>query len=83
MATIQICDICGSSDRVKTERFVVGRERDASGNGYDSVEEEFDLCIEHRRMVYRYHYIKTTGDMCAKYAYNQDISNFIKGKIPK
>ena len=44
MALIHICDICKSSDSVKTHRFTIGRQPDLSGNGYNDNQEIFDLC---------------------------------------
>jgi len=50
MATIEICDICGSRDGVKRQWFCDGRESDAAGSMED-VGETFDLCSEHQCQV--------------------------------
>jgi len=50
MATIEICDICGSSKDVKRIYYCYGRETDGAGSMSD-VGDTFDLCPKHQIQV--------------------------------
>lgn len=47
----KLCDVCGGKVHVASIFAATGREQDASGNGYDTVGEYFDLCPLHMRLA--------------------------------
>lgn len=50
MATIKICDVCGTRQDVQTKHYWVNRKMDAAGS-MDDEYESFDLCAKHRELV--------------------------------
>ena len=51
MATINVCDICGSKENISRIYFIYDRTMDASGSRSDDYE-IFDLCEKHQLHIY-------------------------------
>jgi hypothetical protein len=76
MATIKICDICGSNENVNTRKYITGQTY--NGVDYDNNSEYYDLCVicENKVLQSIVNYMfKTMND---KYEINKNTINFIK-----
>lgn len=49
MATIQVCDICGSRENVRTVYYPTGHQSD--GHQMEDINEVFDFCLMHRHAI--------------------------------
>ena len=50
MATIEVCDICGSRDGVVRHFYAIDRRNDGAGSMED-VGEVYDLCVKHQIVI--------------------------------
>ena len=50
MATIEVCDICGTRDNVNRRHYAYDRQADGAG-GREDINELFDLCETHELIV--------------------------------
>jgi hypothetical protein len=75
MATIIVCDMCGSKDNVKRRSYYYDRKMDAAGS-MENVCETYDLCEHCELLVYKETYNKFDGK-CLMEA-NKDLISTIK-----
>lgn len=88
MATINICDICGTRNNVNRRQYPYDRRIDGAGS-MDTEYEIYDLCQTHELIVLKLA-IKASlkldirsGNVCAEYFFNQLIITEIKKMISK
>lgn len=81
MATIEVCDICGSRDGVLRHFYSTDRQTDGAGSMED-VGDTYDLCIKHQADILEAT-ITTIKQVhkIPKYTVNQYSVNAIKARI--
>ena len=78
MATIQICDICKSSEIVSTQYYVIGSQTDLAGGASEDDYETYDLCQECELKVLRIYVYKGAINRKERMTYGIPIIEIIK-----
>jgi hypothetical protein len=77
MATIKVCDVCGSSEDVNTREYVIGQTYNSID--YDDVAECFDLCLKCETVVLN----RTINSLSNTFDYKCEINKNIVSVIKK
>jgi hypothetical protein len=78
MATIDICDICESREKVSTQHYVIGSCIDLGGGQSEDDFESFDLCQECELKILRNYVYKGAQNRAERIVYGIPLIEIIK-----